>query len=1171
MRPARRRRLVFLLLLLALAPLRLWSQAGAASPTVPDQADADLPVITTMAQFWAIPGDKKDLPHYADLEITATFYDPVWRLLWGVDAGGADYLTIDTASPNLRSGDRFKVSGRFIPSRGVPLATAHVTLLGRPPLPEPLLANGDLANGVRFNGRLVTVDAYVDHQQEQDGLHYLLTLAVDGVPVQTQVLTDENAPIPQLTGALVRITGIYAINQADLSAPPSLWVPQGDHIKVLGWLDRDERFTRPALPIERIASAPANQLVRVLGTVQSQVPGKSLVVRDGTGQLTIETGMAQPVAPGTLVEALGHPDTRGLESVLRQSLFRVVATDDAPAPAATDRGLSVLRLAEQVRRLKAPEANRGYPARLRGVVVWSRADASEFHLLDASGTVRVSFPRSQIPVPALAHSFDLVGRTISEGFAPGVIAESLSPLGPLPRPEPRAITLEQAMTGIEEGQWVSLTGYVRALRRSRNDTRLSLTTSAGEFVAVLPRNENTAALEGAVVELHGICRATTDANGQLTGIQLWVADQNDVRIQERPPADPFALPLRSIASLRQFNTLEALNRRVHVAGVVLHHEPGLYLQLQDEEQSLTVLSRDPSPLAPGDRVAVVGFPGRQGERFVLREAVYRRISAAREPAPLPLDSADIAPAQLDGRLVRIVAHLASVSRRPDGARLVGEFDGTLFEALLPRRFGDPPDTWQPGSRAALTGVYVTQFDHNAAPHGFQLQLRTPDDVAILAAPPWWTTARTRTVAAGLALGTVLAFAWVIALRRRVRHQTDQIRAQLENAARLEGVLVRSSKLESLGVLAGGIAHDFNNLLTVVLGNISLVLGDRRLDGEDARFLREGERAALRARDLTQQLLTFAKGGSPIRSAVLLADIVREAAAFALHGSKVRPEFKFASGLWPAHVDRGQIGQVVHNIAINAVQAMPTGGTLEFTLRNEHIGADSHLPLEPGRFIALSIRDTGSGIGADHLARIFDPYFTTKQQGSGLGLATVHSIVKKHLGHIDVVSRLGHGTTFHLWLPAAETTLSPEPTPPSTPPQLVGRVLLMDDEPGVRAMASAMLRRLGLLVTAVADGQAAIDAYEQARDDGEPFSLVMVDLTVPGGMGGAEAVARLRLIDPAVRAIVSSGYSNDPTMADYRSCGFLGRVPKPYEFDELARVIASALPDSASAERSSAST
>jgi PAS domain S-box-containing protein len=384
-------------------------------------------------------------------------------------------------------------------------------------------------------------------------------------------------------------------------------------------------------------------------------------------------------------------------------------------------------------------------------------------------------------------------------------------------------------------------------------------------------------------------------------------------------------------------------------------------------------------------------------------------------------------------------------------------------------------------------------------------------------------------------------------------------------SRLEEELRRSSKLESVGVLAGGIAHDFNNILTVVMGNLALAMLDASVQAAAGKWLREAERGTMRARDLTQQLLTFAKGGDPVRTAVSLPEVIEEAAQFALHGSKVRCEFSLAVDASPADIDKGQIGQVVQNLVINAVQAMPEGGVIRIALCNETVAAGQRPPLTAGSYLKISISDSGTGIRPEHLSRIFDPYFTTKQQGSGLGLATVYSIVRKHDGHVDVESELGRGTTFLIWLPAAR---GPAPATPGTSNPfggIKGRVLFMDDEEPIRLMAEVLLGRLGLSATIVSDGTEAVQAYTRAKAEGKPFDAVIMDLTVPGGMGGKETMEALLAIDPEVKAIVSSGYSSDPIMANYRAHGFRGRVAKPYRMADLAKTLKTVLGDKVDVE------
>jgi signal transduction histidine kinase/CheY-like chemotaxis protein len=458
----------------------------------------------------------------------------------------------------------------------------------------------------------------------------------------------------------------------------------------------------------------------------------------------------------------------------------------------------------------------------------------------------------------------------------------------------------------------------------------------------------------------------------------------------------------------------------------------------------------------------------------------------------------------------------------------------------------------------LTGIYRVAIDDARQLRGFQLQLRSPGDVAVIQPARFWTTGRALTAAAILGGCTLLGLGWITALRHRVSLQTAQIRAQMERQARLEAEVERAARLESLGVLAGGIAHDFNNLLTVVMGNLSLAMLDEQVAGAAGGYLREIDRAARRARDLTQQLLTFAKGGEPLRAPVGLALTVQEVADSLTNASAVRFEYTVAPGLWNASADQGQVIQALRNILLNAVEAMPRGGVIRIALDNEEIAAGATFPLAAGRYVRLVIADSGEGINPDILSRIFDPYFSTKRPGGGLGLATVYSIAKRHQGHIAAASNPGEGATFTLWLPAAESAPSAAPAPP-VPAVVPGspkpaRVLLMDDEESIRKLGTALLERMRLEVTAVADGAAAVREFDAAQRAGRPFDLLILDLTIPGGMGGKETIAVIRKFDAEVPAIVSSGYSNDPVMADFRSHGFQAMAPKPYDITVLAETV-----------------
>lgn len=370
--------------------------------------------------------------------------------------------------------------------------------------------------------------------------------------------------------------------------------------------------------------------------------------------------------------------------------------------------------------------------------------------------------------------------------------------------------------------------------------------------------------------------------------------------------------------------------------------------------------------------------------------------------------------------------------------------------------------------------------------------------------------------------------------------------------------LRTQKLESLGILAGGIAHDFNNLLTGILGNISIARLSDILDPEVNEGLEEAERAAMRARDLTRQLLTFSKGGEPVMKVVSPAQLIREAISFALRGSSVKPEIAIVDGVWCLNADAGQIGQVIHNLAINAVQAMPDGGRLRVTVDNLTFEDSVHHVLPAGKYVSIEVADEGLGIPDRLLQRIFDPYFTTKQTGSGLGLATSYSIVKKHQGHIDVESLQGAGTTFTVYLPATEGETDTSEGALVRDLAGSGKILLMDDEDYIRDLGARILSRYGYEVECVAHGGEAIERFAMAAESGKGFDLAILDLTIPGGMGGRETLEKIHMIRPDLPAIVCSGYSSDPIISRYNDFGFAAMVAKPYRPEDLVQAVATLL-------------
>ncbi len=391
----------------------------------------------------------------------------------------------------------------------------------------------------------------------------------------------------------------------------------------------------------------------------------------------------------------------------------------------------------------------------------------------------------------------------------------------------------------------------------------------------------------------------------------------------------------------------------------------------------------------------------------------------------------------------------------------------------------------------------------------------------------------------------LADIYAIAInRQRTEEAKKKMQAQLSSI----------QKLEAVGTLAGGIAHDFNNLLTAVIGNLSLLKQDLKAGDKGLGIIKEMQTASQQAKGLTQQLLTFSKGGAPIKKVTSIAELFKKTVPFALSGSKVISELSLPDDLWYTEIDEDQMNQVINNIIINADQAMPQGGTVKISAKNVIIKAEEGLPIKEGKYIKIAIKDQGIGVPQDILPRIFDPFFSTKSKGSGLGLSISHSIVIKHEGYITAKSQEGSGTTFFIYLPASVQEAFAVKKIEGKILSGQGKILFMDDQKNIRSMVKQMLNSLGYEVELAEDGIKAIELYEKAQKRNRPFDVVVLDLTVPGGMGGVDAIGKLIELDPEVKAIVSSGYANDRIMGGYKEYGFRGVMAKPFDIEELSSVL-----------------
>ncbi|MCK5707638.1 MAG: PAS domain S-box protein, partial [Candidatus Aureabacteria bacterium] len=388
----------------------------------------------------------------------------------------------------------------------------------------------------------------------------------------------------------------------------------------------------------------------------------------------------------------------------------------------------------------------------------------------------------------------------------------------------------------------------------------------------------------------------------------------------------------------------------------------------------------------------------------------------------------------------------------------------------------------------------------------------------------------------------------------------EIAEDITDQKRMEEELIKEKRMESVGLLAGGIAHDFNNLLTVIFGNIKMIKMFCSPDEKMGQYLKASEKSLEDAKALTNQLLTFSRGGEPVKEIASIGGILKDIVNFNLHGARIKPQFSIDEGLWNAEVDVGQIKQIISNLVINALQAMPGSGNLYVKASNSIVDEENKIGnLEEGKYIHFSIKDEGIGISKGVLSQIFNPFFSSKKEGRGLGLSVCHSIVKKHNGFITAESETDKGTTFHVYLPAIEKELSLKVNKEVKPKvELSLKILIMDDEEDITTMLGDFFKRTGCQIEIASDGKEAIEKYKKAKEIGHKFDAVLLDLTIPGGMGGQETLEELKKHDRDVKAFVMSGYSNDPVMSDYEEYGFKGIIQKPFDLEDVVDVIKKAV-------------
>jgi len=718
------------------------------------------PPIETYDQLWALSQTGHTDAVRARFRVFVACYFPDWKTLWVLQGNDIHYLDAGPAPLPLKSGEWVDLDGYALPANQMMVwsKTKITPVAGL--LPPKFTAFTDRMTQAGANAAFYAqIEGFVDQQAELDLRHFRLNVVTGGASASVFIRLETGEPVPQLLGARVRLTGVLSIKADVNTAEPKseFWCASPKSIEVTGFLASDPRFDAPAIAIEDLSRAEG-RLVHVVGKVRSREPGRSMLLRDETGQLTVMTRQIQEFKEGERVDAVGVVHRQGVVTELRDALVRGTGAIAAP-PQVT----FLLRLTDQVRAVGPAECAKGVEARIDGVVTWSSPSARYFFIKDAAGGLKIFLPAGQNATAPIVGSGVMVrGRVVEDNFTPSLAATDIRPGENIGINDPATCSYEEAMTGGLFAEWVQMQGYVRAVQPDANETRVEVIAPGGEFTAVLPPG-TLPDLVGAIVRLRGVCDAIANERRQLTAFRLLVPSPENVTVVEPAATDVFALPMDSIGNLLRYNPASPLNRRAQVSGVVLLHAPGRALYVEDGPDTLTVLTRQTDVFKPGDRVAIVGLPGHDGNRLIMREAVARRLSAGAPPAPTDLPDIRGLDVRQDGHLVRTTGVLLSREPVTDGTRMQLQQGSTIFSARLEGPTMPPIEI---GSTLSVTGVYRLEFNETRQARGFVLNLRSPADAVVLSSPPRWTVARIVWISAALLALVIVVAIWGAVLSRK---------------------------------------------------------------------------------------------------------------------------------------------------------------------------------------------------------------------------------------------------------------------------------------------------------------------------------------------------------------------------------------------------------------------
>lgn len=978
------------------------------------------PVITTIEEFWSTEWALKSAGAPYRYEFDVLYYDPLWQILHVSDGDWVEFVTTHTTL-SIKSGQRIAVTGTTqAPEGEFGIQGATIEVIGKSNHPVLSVNLAEIDHQGTLN-EAVEIRGLVSGQSFDGESHMRLDVASDGYQVQVWIPVDPTQPVPQWAGSVVCVRGVYGpkFEPSGELRSVEVFCPSVEEVRFESHVSDAPEFEIPATKVENLGDAPAKQLVRVVGEVVGGVTGSTLYLRDESGQVSVDLAQEEFWKLGDTVEVVGYPEIVGIGRSLKRVWVRTA--NSALAMEFGERPNRLMhRVAASVRELTPTEVAGGADVRLEGVVTWSNPRSMVFFMQDSTGGLRVIRPNADELPPLLGAHVRVEGSTSAGGFAPQIKAKVVHEIGEIGLPTAKKISLEQALTGIEEAQWVEISGYVFGVRREAGWIRVDLSTNAGPMSVRLPGGAEVGDLEGMVAVFEGVVTAVTNEKQKLVGIDLWVPDREHVEIFEDEVSDVFALPKIGLDEVGLFSASLTPYRRIKVEGTVLHWSSQGRILVEDEASALMILTRQDDPLRRGDKIEVAGFYGRQGGRAVMREAEFRKIGIGELSSPSQVDPSVGVQMEFDGHLVSLEGEVIEGFQLGGEIRAAVQSGRTVFEIRAEENRGKSPMRLPAaGSRVKVSGVYVVDFNDRSEPVGFHVLLGETDQLEVLRPPQWWTPRRVLAGALMLVVSIGATLFWVRSLRVRVALQTRQIEEQMLRSTQLEADLNRAARLESLGTLAAGIAQDFSMLLASVHERIATVAKQPSLPVKVRAQLDEALASSLRARDLAHQLSTFSEGAEPESAGVDVGKVLEEVVTHFELPHSIVPRWQLDKSLPAILTDANMLRQVFQNLLFNSTQAMPRGGELGVYLDREKFVDDSDSMLQPGEYIRVRLRDSGEGIAEKNIGRVFDPYFTTRPGAQGLGLAVVYSLVRRLQGKVIIESTPMVGTTVTVWLPCEE--------------------------------------------------------------------------------------------------------------------------------------------------------